>query len=274
MKLDYYFGKTMMDTAANLATAAAAAAATPKKYYCSVCGIRFEGKTGLKNHNEKTCRLLHLTRTQKNKWNDECCDITPTVRELYNAVKILTDKVITLETELQELRRGGVGGGGNASIAKMNILRDYIPKQTYIDWLNDLNVKRSHLEVVFEDDLLAGVLRLLADENNIPIYMFSKCTKIYVYDWSDNGACWSPNMTKEEFHKFVDILCGRFLREFMKWKEEYSDVIEQNQFWEDKYLTYSKKILLASSMYQRIYNGVKQYIQNRGGGGGGGCGAL
>jgi hypothetical protein len=278
-----------LDLENNIAAATAPTTANRTKLWmCKGCNVGFHTKGGLADHNEETCVLCHLTRKKKTILYDGWRDETPTIKELYNAVKILTNKVITLETELNDIKRnggvyGGDGGGSNSSAAifKRNLKwlnAHYIPNKSYIDWLTDVKIKRSHLDTVFDNSLVEGVIDILAEYTILPFKIFTnRKRKLFVYsqEETEHTPSWKENMTEEEFHKCVDILCGKFLCEFIKWQKENDAKIDTEESWKDKFILYTKKLMRTPAMNERIYLRVKKWLITQtptlGGGGGGGA---
>lgn len=250
----------------NVAVTPAAAAAAAKKgiYYCKFCNEKFFTKKGLKDHNENTCKLIIITRKSKKESINKINDITPNIRELYEAVKILTDKVLELETELTELKRSGGVGSTKDVLYWLNI--DVKPEKTYIDWLSSIRIKREHLHNVFEFSLSEAIILLLSESNTIiPLRLFPNKRKIYVFSQDDDQEYprWNDNMTEQELHKFIDILCSRFLKEFIVWADEHKEMIDSDESWKERYLSYTKKIMRTPIMTEKIYSRVKTCITRK-----------
>ena len=234
-------------------------------YTCKGCSTTFYTKAGLTKHNENACILIHITSKKKRENIDNINDITPDIRELYQAVKLLTDKVLELETEITELKRSG-GGGVGARTDVLIWLNDNIkPEKTYIDWLGGLRVKRADLCVVFDLSLSEAIIQLLSECGEIPLRLFPNRKKIYVYSQNENQEYprWNDNMTEEELHKFIDILCARFLQEFIVWSTENKHIIERDEVWKENYSLYTKKIMRTPQMSDRIYAKVKLWLSRK-----------
>lgn len=228
------------------------------KYLCETCNAVFNQKKNLNSH-EKTCRLIHLTKSEKNAMIDNYNDTTPSVRDLYMAVKLLTDKVIDLEKEIVLLKNA------NKQKRPIEILNAYyIPQKPYIEWLNDLRVRREHLETVFEYNLSEGMIKLISEYEVLPIKLFYNKRKIFVFSQEENQfhPCWNDTMKEEEFEKFIDILCGRFIREFILWENENMAKIEEDPFLKERYLNYTKKIMVTPITREKVYCNVRRWIQS------------
>lgn len=250
--------------------AATTVAIKKRVYICKGCNTTFYTKVGLTKHNENACILIHITSRSKKENIDKVNDITPDIRELYQAVKILTDKVLELETEISELKRNGGGGGfagGGAIRDVIHWLNDNVkPENTYIDWLSSIRVKRANLQNVFDYSLSEAIISLLSEnECIIPLRLFPNRKKIYVYSQNENQEYprWNDNMTEQELHKFIDILCSRFLQEFISWSNEFKETIERDEVWKENYLSYTKKIMRTPIMSEKIYSKVKTWITRK-----------
>ena len=238
-----------------------------KIYCCNFCNTHFNHIKNLKNH-ENTCKIIHITRRSKKEHIDKINDITPTIRELYDVVKILTDKVLELETELLELKKGGGcgAGGGNTRDVLYWLNNNIKPEKTYIDWLSNIRIKRENLQNVFDYSLSEAIILLLSEMDNIiPIRIFPNKKKIYIYSQDENQEYprWNDNMTEQELHKFIDILCSRFLKEFISWNDQYKETIECDEQWKENYLSYTKKIMRTPTMSEKIYSRVKKFITRK-----------
>lgn len=252
-----------------MSTAPPAQTIKRRVYTCKGCNTTFYTKAGLTKHNENACILIHITSKKKKENIDNRNDVTPDIRDLYQAVKILTDKVLELETEVAELKRGGGGGGGRDPLIWLN---DNIkPGKTYIDWLSTIRVNRTHLQVVFDYALSDGIIQLLNEnEENccggvLPVRLFPHRKKIYVFSQDENQEYprWNDNMSEEELHRFIDILCARFLQEFICWSKENRELIERDDVWKENFSLYTTKIMRTPQMSDRIYAKVKSWLTRK-----------
>lgn len=240
-------------------------------YVCKGCNIIFHTKRGLLNHNEETCILCHVSRKHKNELFDEWSDKTPSVKELYQLCKLLTNKVISLEAKVEELENGTVGKTSRMPVSSAVTLKwlntSYIPTQGYIDWLSELKITRKNLETVYEYSLVEGIIEVLSQYPVLPIKLFPRKKKIYIF--SQEGTrefpSWTDNMTEDDFRKFIDILCNRVMKEFIHWQRENEKKIIQEDAWKDKYILYTKKIMRTQAMTDKICSQIKKWLTNLGG---------
>lgn len=249
----------------------------PIKHICSCCFIEFRSRKGLELHNEKACRIIHMTKTEKRAAEDLYNDKLPTNRELYMAVKFLTERVYELEAQIQTLR-----GEGKSKRKISDVLHylntNHIPNSTYVEWLGDLKIKRHHLEIVFELSLTEGIIGVLREYPVLPIKIFPNGRKIYIYSHITEddaptrtrpsvpapafggGAMWFDNMKEEDFHKFIDILIVRFTREFYMWKKENKERIENDEYYEELEIKYTSKLFPSQYALKNIYRNIRNWL--------------
>lgn len=227
---------------------------TIKQHKCKSCNENFNNKKELLEHNEKTCYLLSNIKNNENNIID--------IKELYNIVKILTDRVFELETELSTLKTNG-------TVKKKNILEwlneKIKPEKTYLEWINNIQIKREYLELILETSLSNAFLALLIDykkNNIIPLRFFTNKQKIYIYSQNNSQEFpkWNDNMTEEEFNKFIDIICNKFLKEFVNWTNENKNLIKIHQKIEEDYILYTNKIFRTKTMNIHIYSVIKKFL--------------
>jgi len=112
-----------------------------------------------------------------------------------------------------------------------------IPTQNYKEYMSNLVIKRKHLEIVFNSDLINGIQEIIENYikeqttiNNIEILPFKsfdqKNDKIYVYNENNK---WDI-LSSEDFNKMISIISKQILTEFNKWKDENEDKLYTDNF--------------------------------------------
>lgn len=230
-------------------------------YKCNSCNTIFNTKNGFIEHNEKFCYLLFNTKNSKTTIEIKT-EIEPDIKELFNVIKILSDKVFNLEKELSLLKING-------NVKKKDILEwlneKIKPEKTYLEWINSIQIKRKYLKIVLETSLSQAIIQLFTDYKSkyiIPLRFFVNKQKIYIYSQNNSQEFpkWNDNMKEEEFNKFIDIICDKFLKEFILWTNENKDLIKIHQQLEEDYISYTNKIFRTKTMNLHIYSVIKKFL--------------
>jgi hypothetical protein len=231
-----------------------------RMYECNTCQTQYYNKERLKEH-QLVCYLIHSSKKQQHEDSDKCEDITPPTHELYRMVKLLTEEIISLKSELAKIKKYSPSAA-IATAEKEELLRA-LPelKNTYVEWLNNISINQQQLQSVFDYSLAEGIIDIFASSpEKLPIRVFRNKRKIYVYsqETPNDIPKWAAIMTDADFRKMIDLLCDKFLSEFILWRNRNRSKIEENEDWQEKDVVYSNKIILTSN--ERVYIRVKKWL--------------
>jgi hypothetical protein len=170
-------------------------------------------------------------------------DRIPTDRMMYELVKNLAHKCDRLEKEVEDLRR--IARKEKKKIDILDYLRqNQVPVKNYQQWMKEIEVTPKYLEIVFENNIITGVSKLIEDyisgftNDQLPLAAFShKAGQIYIYKDS-----WALSQS-ETINTLFDILSTRFLIAYSQWEAENPDLKRENEETEKLKMQYKRKIL-------------------------------
>jgi hypothetical protein len=127
---------------------------------------------------------------------------------------------------------------------RLNSASGPIPEITWSEWIDSIPVLNCHLEIVFKNDLLTGLLQCFTDviQNSIvkiiPCCAFiQKTNTIYSYDKKENTTKKWKVVNMVEIKKTIAILSDRFLKLFRNYTPK--DI----HTWKENEMIYSQKIM-------------------------------
>jgi len=168
------------------------------------------------------------------------------IGELYEIIKNLTKRIEVLENKKEHPK------GKSNRIEKT--LRELPPPSIlFVDWVNTiLNRVEFYLEIVFNNDLLFAIKKLLSDflstnTENLPIVVLSKSSNIFYY-YNEEGN-WILLENKDFDIKIINRINYRFLFEFNRlWYEKNVQNIRDSEEYSNLYNDYYLKILGGNRM--------------------------
>jgi uncharacterized protein YeeX (DUF496 family) len=170
-------------------------------------------------------------------------DRIPSDRMLYELVKNLALKCDRLEKEVEDLRR--IARKEKKKIDILDYLRQHqAPAKNYQQWMKEIEVQHRYLEIVFENNIIMGVTKLIEDyisgftNDQLPLAAFShKSGQIYIYK-----EAWAQ-INPETLNTLFDILSTRFLISYTQWEAENPDLKRENEETAKLKMQYKRKIL-------------------------------
>lgn len=211
-------------------------------HVCLSCSTEFKYK---KQYNEHIlCCAFLKERTKERNTNMELVDDRiPSDRMLYELVKNLALKCDRLEKEVEDLRR--IARKEKKKIDILDYLRQHqAPAKNYQQWMKEIEVQPRYLEIVFENNIIMGVTKLIEDyisgftNDQLPLAAFShKSGQIYIYK-----EAWAP-INPETLNTLFDILSTRFLIAYTQWEAENPDLKRENEETAKLKMQYKRKIL-------------------------------
>ena len=130
-------------------------------HVCLSCSTEFKYK---KQYNEHIlcCSFLKERTKERNTNMDLVDDRIPSDRMLYELVKNLALKCDRLEKEVEDLRR--IARKEKKKIDILDYLRQHqAPAKNYQQWMKEIEVQPRYLEIVFENNIIMGVTKLVED---------------------------------------------------------------------------------------------------------------
>lgn len=244
----------------------------PHIYKCVLCNKEYKLKSNYDKHNI-VCELLY--KTQHDKMNEERERI-PTVKELYSIILEMTARYSKMEKKVEELTRIN-----ETKKKKMDVVgwlnEKFSDVQLFTEWLNTIQITRSHLENVFKNDYINSIVQIIYEfiknknGENSPIKAFDqKENTLFVYSSSnkhmetnntnieekDVEYGWSV-MTPETFNKLFNWVNKQLLSEFVKWQNENKYRMYDDTF-SSVYTMNVKKIIGLNMTQEQIQNKVKR----------------
>lgn len=170
------------------------------------------------------------------------------IGELYEIIKNLTKRIEVLENEKKHPK------GKTNQIEKT--LRELSPPSLlFVDWVNNI-LKRVeyYLEIVFNNDLLFAIKKLLSDSfstdtdtENLPIVVLNKSSNTFYY-YNEEGN-WTLLENSDFDIKIINRINYRFIFEFNRlWYEKNAQNIRDSEEYSNLYNDYYLKILGGNRM--------------------------
>jgi len=206
------------------------------------------------------------------------CDDTPSVRELYDVILEMANKMSAMERKMNDMSKWV-----DSKKRKINII-DWLNQnhkgiETTEDLIDRIKVEYSHLEYLFEEDYISTILLVLKeilplDQDTIPVKAFDiKPNTLFVYTGgtrqlrkpvSPPGGITScmagpPRwiiMPDKLFQDLVNAVMKQLLDEFIIWQKANANKMDQDDF-AIKYANNARKIMGAGLPREQIYGKVK-----------------
>jgi len=203
-------------------------------FQCKYCFQKWQKRENMEKH-AIMCGFWH----KSSKIHEDDYDTTPTITELFKVVKEFAYKCDKLQKRVEQLENRQV------TRQKKQIL-DYLQEHpahiSAIELFRTFSISREHLEIVFEDDLSAGIKACIKTHlrgESLPIRAFTQKTNtLYAYDIpAQNDSVEKASskwhiMTNMELDKLISILSFKFLQAFMAWKKENCPQVETEYIYE------------------------------------------
>jgi hypothetical protein len=193
-------------------------------------------------------------------------DKIPSMEDMYRLIQNMCVRIEKLEEENKKLRQSErrkikiIDWLNNSKNIQMNI--------TFSQWINDIVLKKVYLylNVVFESDLLNGIIKLFenlietAELNKLPIQCFDNKTNIfYIYKMciDEKEECTKNwvQIKNHEFDTYLHLIVHQFLLDFKNiWYNANKTNIETNERYKDLYIDNYKNILGGDKITDQTRN--------------------
>jgi len=229
------------------------------KYTCNSCRRGYQRKIYFTRH-VAICELMGKSIKERRLENEESDD-TPSMRVMYDVILELVHKMTQMEQKMHELTKW-------AEIKKQKIdAVDWLNKTqketsvvlpSFEEFLGTITVERTHLDYLFQSDYTSGIFNVLQgmlpleESATHAIKAFEQKNNIlFAYD----GKEWSI-LADDMFQKLINGVVKLLLDDFVKWQNENSDKMEQDDF-AIKYSSNVKKIMGGDLTRQQVYGKIK-----------------
>lgn len=185
-------------------------------------------------------------------------DDTPTIRVLYDVILELSNKLLKMEKQIQELSKWTELK--NKKLNMVDWLNEHQPvkgnqQNTWEEFLLGISVKRTHLENLFQTEYTLGILKVLQDILPLagnPIKAFDiKVNVLFVF----SDSKWII-LSEELFQQLINIIVKQLLSEFVVWQTENASRMEEDDF-AIKYSINVKKMMGGNLSREQVYAKVK-----------------
>ena len=265
-------------------------------YSCSYCKKNYVRKSAFNNHklNCQFIRICNNVKTIKDQNEFEVIDqnnelsikFDGSINDMYKLLINMNNKFEKLQTDYNEIKKYV-----NITKNKIDII-EYLNKNynsnnlDFIQFLNSIEITNTHLQIVFENDYIDGIFKIIVDyidqikdTINLPIKAFdNKEGIIYIYLNNDNihyfgkEKLYNWNVLNEELIKLVlKYFNTKLLPLFQKWK-----LLNENKFDPDNFTmiyvknmktvlgtNYQKKnknIMLQNKLYKYLKVNLKNIV--------------
>lgn len=245
-------------------------------YNCSLCSKDFHSKQYYDRH-FNYCKWVHTSSSQRQQELEVSEHLsekqkTRLIVDLMFKMQLLTNKVDSMQKDMQNLKTRQ-----RVSMVKW-LNKSKIPTKSFYEWVGSIPVSLSHLETVFQSDLLHGIMACIKEDINtylsqkrqIPIYAFTQKNKtVYVYENSRNtprrlnepetNIQWMIIST-DHLKKVYNILNKKFETQFKVWQEHHSQLLNTSDEWKEKDMMYSRKVMGMMENENTRTTKLKQWI--------------
>jgi uncharacterized membrane protein YkoI len=248
---------------------------TPEIFYtCRWCNRDFNHKPQYSEH-IVSCKFIKECAKERNTVLDLTDDEIPNTRMLYELVKKFAYECDKLKNEVKKLQ-----DAARRDKRKIDIIQylnaNQIPDITYKKWIKSFEVKKEHLDITIDRNIISGACSLIQESfhneekdniHNLPIAAFShKHNMFYMYESTSpediTKGTWTL-MTEETVEQLFDSLTNKISKAYNKWEASLpEDGTEES---ENKRNSYKSKILGNSicddTKYRRFTNWLFNHLK-------------
>ena len=225
---------------------------------CTLCNKQFHTTAQFDKHTAY-CKWLHTSnakKTQEQEAVEKMNEVQKTrlLVDLLHKQQIMFAKMDKMQKEIQSLKTRQ-----RINMSKW-LTKTKTPTKSFFQWIQTIPVTQDHLEKVFQQDLLQGVIEAIKEEIRsykyqnklIPMYAFTQKNKtIYVYDCAHktpppinkkDEMAWQL-ITTDHIKKIFNLLGKKFEDQFSQWQDRHERLLEQSDEWKEKEMMYTRKIM-------------------------------
>lgn len=245
-------------------------------YSCSYCNRQFHTKQNYDKH-DTYCKWLHTSNIQKTQEYEAIEKMTEKQKnkliiDLLHKHQVLSAKVDMIQKDFQNLKTKQ-----RISMTKW-LDKSKTPSKSFLKWIESIPVTQDHLEKVFSNDLLHGVMDSIKEEiaaykyqnKLLPVYAFTQKNKtLYIYDSikanvpkridNKDKLCWCL-VTTAHLNKAFSILNQKFEDQYKFWQQRHSTLLEQSEEWKEKDMLYVRKVMGMMDNQSARLTKLKQWL--------------
>lgn len=260
--------------------------------YCNYCNKTWKYKKDYDKHFTCCEFFYRIRRTPMDDYGNRL----PTQTELFRLVQELTLKCARLEQDVSRIKNSVCIRQKKIIMDCLNH-PDQTPQITFYEWRKSIHlnincilsaydksemmnhwsvIRNPFLFRIFCRDLVDGIKYLLQHviANNrmenptlLPIRCFTqKANVFYIYVGNEDhlktpkkNSEWKI-MTAEEFETMIVGISQLFVREFIQWKQENADCIDEEDSRKDAYGTYMTRVNGLSSVKERGMTEIRKWL--------------
>ena len=236
--------------------------------YCNYCDRHFKFKD-LYDQHTITCEFFYRKKRERDR-SIETIEHLPTQQELYKLVQQLTLQCCKLQKDVDRLKTSSNTRTKKSIMESLNCPTAVSPPHSFESWiLIKREVNHEYLELVYKEDLTAGIKKYINDlikleTTNIPMRTFvEKPNVIYIYSADpkieNSIASWKIIPT-EQFERWINRIAHRFLQEFAVMQLENIEKINSCEDEKDKNIVFMVKINGGKTSMEKRSADIKKNI--------------
>jgi hypothetical protein len=221
---------------------------------CSFCQKKYKSIRHYKKH-ITLCEFFSKTSR-----HDASNDNIPSQRVLYEIIVDMAGKYSKMEEQLEKLNKWAETKKRKLHIVEW-LNENYLLETDFDEWCKGITINRSHLELVFKFDFVAGVMYIfqellsLSNERNLPIKCFDqKENALFVRSKESEG--WGE-MSGKQFEYLIGSISKQLINQLAEWQTENANKMGQEDFGVT-YATNVQKVLGGTLPRDQLYSKVRR----------------
>ena len=228
-------------------------------YKCPYCSKCYTRKFYYNKHVEVCKIIINNTKTARERIleQQETTD-TPTIRELYELVMYLSQRLTNFENSLNKVKQWTETRKRNLNIIDW-LNNNYSITLDFHTWKDNININRVHLDTIFQHGHIQGIIYLfheflpLNNEANLPIKAFDqKDNTLFIYE----DAQWRV-LTITELEALIQVIAKKILNEFVIWQNETKHLMTDEKF-VDTYLQNARTVMGTALSKDKIITSIRR----------------
>ena len=228
---------------------------------CTFCQRKYKSNHHYRKH-MTLCAFFSKTSREDADENN-----VPSRKVLYEIIVDMAGKYSKMEQQLEKLNKWAEMKKRKLHIVEW-LNENYSMETKFDEWCKQITINRSHLELVFKFDFVAGVMYIfqellpLSEERNLPIKCFDqKENTLFVCNGKNEG--WGA-MSGKQFECLVGLVSKQLVNELAEWQNENINKMSHEDFG----ILYANNVLkvLGGSMpreqlYSKVKRGLYKYLK-------------